>query len=361
MTQILGDHFVREAGDYLDELELLLRGAGEPDPERVFRLARGVRGSAQVAGADSAAEVAARLEGAARFVLDGRIAWATELRDRFVESVAELRQIVPSYRDGWSDEEIARLRAISERWGAFENGAVPAERSGPANITEFVRSELATVVSVIRRAARELARMPSATAPPREMLEAIRVVRGVSGSPSLAPVLEVIEGVEDLARHLAIHTAECAAARLDALDAACDALASAIRTLENDEHPDPEDPALWRFRARFAPYATGTASEADVVPIEALFFDDEGPHLVSAAPVGTEATPPDPPAPGGARGDDAVPIEMLLLRGDRALEAAGEMRTHLEAALGAAAGRPEVRAILDELWDLIALARVGGR
>jgi|GEM_PF-4232817 len=360
MTQILGDHFVREAGDYLDELELLLRGAGEPDPERVFRLARGVRGSAQVAGADPAADVAARLEGAARFVRDGRIAWASELRDRFIESVAELRAIVPSFRDGWSEEEVARLRAIAERWGAFENEAVPAERSGPANITDFVRSELATVVSVIRKVAGEMARTPSATAPPRELLDAIRVVRGVSGSPSLAPVLEVIDGVEDLARHLAIHGGEGAVARLDALDSARDALESAIRALEKDEGPDPEDPALWRFRARFAPLSTGAESEADVVPIEALFFDDEGPHLVSAGSVGTEANPPRPTA-AGERDDDAVPIETLLLRGDRALEAAGEMRARIEVALGAATEGPEVRAMLDELWDLIALARVPGR
>jgi HPt (histidine-containing phosphotransfer) domain-containing protein len=360
MTELLGDHFVREAGDYLEELDLLLRGASEPDLERVFRLARGVRGSAQVAGADAAAEVAARLEGAARFVLDGRIRWADELRDRFIESVAELRSIVPAFRAGWSDDEVDRLCAIAERWGSFEHSGGAAERAGPANITEFVQSELATVVGVIRNVARELARTPAATAPPRELLDAIRVVRGVAGSPSLAPVLEVIDGVEDISRHLAIHGADGESARLEALDAAREALESAIRALKSDDAPDPEDPALSRFRARYAPVATPTQSEADVVPIEALFFDDEGPHLVSPPSAARQAGSAEPPAPV-ARGDDAVPVETLLLRGDRALEAAGELRARLEPALGAAARQPNARSILDELWDLISLARVSGR
>ncbi|HEU0079972.1 MAG TPA: Hpt domain-containing protein, partial [Longimicrobiaceae bacterium] len=66
MSQSLSDYFALEAGEFLDQLDALLAGGGTPDAERFFRLARGVRGSAQLAGAGPIAEVAERLEDGAR-------------------------------------------------------------------------------------------------------------------------------------------------------------------------------------------------------------------------------------------------------------------------------------------------------
>ena len=57
MAQPLSEYFTLEAGEYLDQMDALLAGSDRPDPVRFFRLARGVRGSAQLAGAAPIAEV----------------------------------------------------------------------------------------------------------------------------------------------------------------------------------------------------------------------------------------------------------------------------------------------------------------
>jgi hypothetical protein len=127
-------------------------------------------------------------------------------------------------------------------------------------------------------------------------------------------------------------------------------------------------------------------SADDVVPIESLAPDDPEPvEIESLAPdhtdsparepaghalfeesfstyfrlthgetavAGAAAAPPAPiPAPA-----DVVPIEMLLIRGRRALERADRVRRELSAALGQGQGVEELRPLVSELIDLVPLA-----
>src|SRR3954447_15700487 len=55
MSQPLSEYFAQEAGEYLDRLDALLSRPEAPDPVEFFRLARGVRWSAQLAGAHGVA------------------------------------------------------------------------------------------------------------------------------------------------------------------------------------------------------------------------------------------------------------------------------------------------------------------
>jgi len=229
MPQVLRDHFVREAGEYLAELDRLLRTAATPDGERLLRLALALRGSAQLVPAEGIAAVAGRLEGAARFVVDGRLPWSDDLRDRWEDTLADLRALVPRVAHGWDAAADQRVQSALARWGDFE--------------------------------------------PP--------------------------------------------------------------------------------------------ADDEDAVPISALFYDDEGPHVIFTAPAQKAAEPGHQIARTGATvvaaADDAVPIESLLLRGDRALEEALALRPDIERLLGSAeGGNAELRSRLDELWDLMALGRPAG-
>jgi chemotaxis protein histidine kinase CheA len=216
MSQRLNEYFVQEATEYLEQLERLLALPHEqPDPEHLVRLARGVRGSAQMAGAETVASVAERLEDAARSVASHTIVWTAEVRELVLQTARDLKILVRAL-NRWGPDEEARVRQALERW---------------------------------------------------------------------------------------------------------------------DEHADGEPGSGARRLA-------AVAGAAKIVAIDALFFDDEGPHVLSGPTGGTEA---------------AVPIESLLLRGAAAARAALALRPRLEQAAAQAAGE-ELRALHEELFDLLALS-----
>jgi HPt (histidine-containing phosphotransfer) domain-containing protein len=115
MSQRLNEYLAREAGDYLEQMDRLLSGSDPVDPEQLLRLARGVRGSAQMAGAEAIAALAERLENAARSVVSQTIPWNGEIRERALQTVRDLQQLLRAVNQ-WGPEEEARARAAVERW-----------------------------------------------------------------------------------------------------------------------------------------------------------------------------------------------------------------------------------------------------
>lgn len=327
MSQALSDYFVREAGEYLAELERLLEEHETPGIERIFRLARGVRGSAQVAQADRIADVAARLEGAARFVLEGRIPWNAEIRERAVLTVADLRALVPAAARGWTAAEDARMQAALTRWGGFDDVArTPTPEPKDEPLIRFVRSALEGVIGAIAEATRLLRAAPLEREPLADVLRRIRALRGIARSDLLAPVLEMLDGVEELIRSIAADDLPVDGARLEALVAAEDALRAWTDSQITGDAFAGTNPALTRFRMLRDRMTAepGPAGDGPVVPIASLFFDDTGPHVVSS-----------PHAPIPATGASAASAEVLaflrmeataLLDRADALVADGEMQ-----------------------------------
>ncbi|HEX5872132.1 MAG TPA: Hpt domain-containing protein, partial [Longimicrobium sp.] len=121
MAQPLSEYFTLEAGEYLDQMDALLAGSDRPDPVRFFRLARGVRGSAQLAGAAPIAEVAERLEDGARAIRDGVMQWSPEVRDRARRTADDLRTLV-EHHGGWSEADDERAAAAADRWSDVRGG-----------------------------------------------------------------------------------------------------------------------------------------------------------------------------------------------------------------------------------------------
>ena len=130
MAQPLSEYFTLEAGEYLDQMDALLAGSDRPDPVRFFRLARGVRGSAQLAGAGPIAEVAERLEDGARAIRDGLLQWAPEVRDRARRTADDLRTLVERH-GAWGQAEEERARAAAERWADVHGVRRGSERREP--------------------------------------------------------------------------------------------------------------------------------------------------------------------------------------------------------------------------------------
>lgn len=287
MSQPLSEYFAQEAGEYLDHLDALLARPEAPDPVEFFRLARGVRGSAQLAGAQGVARVAEGMEDAARALRDGALAWSDDVRTRAQATAADLRVLVGSSAR-WGAEEDRRAREAVARW---EGTGAARRRDGAAGggqIFDFLRREIAGVVGEMDRALAELRESPTGREPLRAVLRRMRPVRGVAGMDNLSPVLELLEGIEDAAHAVMGRTTGVAAAEVELLSAGRDALAAAGAGLERGQAVG-ETPELQRFR-QVRDGMEAEAGDDDVVPVASLFHDDAGPHVVSS---------PMAPAPAG--------------------------------------------------------------
>ena len=122
MSERLHEYFAAETTEYLDRLEALLAAPGRPDLEQLLRLARGVRGSAQMAGADTLVAVAERLEEGLRAVQAAHVAWSDDLRAISAGTVADLKILVRA-SSRWGPAEEARVRAAIDRWNEAERGS----------------------------------------------------------------------------------------------------------------------------------------------------------------------------------------------------------------------------------------------
>lgn len=295
MSQPLNEYFVQESGEYLDELDALLARPGAPDAVEFFRLARGVRGSAQIAGVRGVARVAEGLEDAARALRDGALAWSDEVRERARQTAADLRALV-SASGRWSAEEDRRAETAAARWDGVAGGRRRgAADGGPAGqIYDFLRRELEGVVGELDRALAELQANAADREPLRTVLRRMRPVRGVAGMDTLSPVLEVLEAIEDTAHALLKRTGPVGPEERTLLAAARDALRAAGSALERggDVGATPE---LERFRDVRDQADGEGAADAGVVPVSSLFHDDAGPHVVSS---------PMAPVPGSAAAEE---------------------------------------------------------
>jgi HPt (histidine-containing phosphotransfer) domain-containing protein len=349
MTQPLREYFALEAGEYLDQLDALLAGSDRPDPVRFFRLARGVRGSAQLAGATPIVEVAERLEDGARAIRDGVLPWSPEVRDRTRRTAEDLRVLVERH-EHWGPDEDARAHAAVERWGDVHGRRRSDQPGAGDELFAFVRREITGVVAEMDRVLAELARKPELREPLRVVLRRMRPVRGVAGMEALAPVLEVLEGIEDAAHEILSRTAPVLTAELELLGAGGSALRAAGTALEGGRAPG-DSPELGSFR-ELRDRAEDAAGEEDgVVPVSRLFADGGGPHLVSS-----------PMAPLAADGEITPEVEAFLR-----IEATGFL-DRAEGLLGSLPARPrrftriarEVAELAASVRDLASTYNVAG-
>lgn len=132
MSERLHEYFAAEATEYLDQLESMLSLPGTPDLDQLLRLARGVRGSAQMAGADTLVGVAERLEEGVRSVQANHVVWSDDVRQLSAQTVADLKILVRA-SGHWGALEEERVRSAIERWDEVETSVErPRHRSALA-------------------------------------------------------------------------------------------------------------------------------------------------------------------------------------------------------------------------------------
>ncbi|MDQ3389073.1 MAG: hypothetical protein M3483_06160, partial [Gemmatimonadota bacterium] len=203
MSQRLSDYFALEVGEYLEHLDALLAAPGAPDFDRLFRLARGVRGSARLAEEGQIAAVGERLEEASRAFRDGAEGWNEEMRARAIRTVDDLKVLVRA-RGSWGPPEEARAGEAVSRWQGIggDRNAPAVNLDQQASLLPFLRREVTGVVCELEQALVDLRQDPEEREPLRRVIRAMRPLRGVSGVATLAPLQEILEGIEDTARQL---------------------------------------------------------------------------------------------------------------------------------------------------------------
>ena len=121
MSQRLSEYLTQETTDYLDQLDRLLTESDRPDAEYLLRLTRGVRGSAEMAGLETIASVAERLEDAGRSVQSNTVIWTEEVRQLALQTVQDLKILLRAL-NRWGPAEEARVRSAIHRWDELDSG-----------------------------------------------------------------------------------------------------------------------------------------------------------------------------------------------------------------------------------------------
>lgn len=296
MPQELNAYFAEESAEYLDRIDALLGAPGIPDPAELRRQARGIRGSARLAGADGVATAAERLEESARRLEDGGLSWDEEVRDGVRRSAVEIRTLIARHGNGGggdAGDEVVSIRSLFFDDGgphilSSDTAPLPGS-SGEAR--DFVR----------RRAGSFLAEA-----------EAALNSAGSRWESAMDRVVGAVVAVRELAGTYGL----------------ADFLQSA-------------DLAALNFRSA----ASAAEARAVLAGLRASLWEETGPQwedVPAAAAVDQES-------------GELVPIETLLYSGRDALREALSLRRTIERLLDDGAPVEALRPALDELFDLVEL------
>ncbi len=291
MTQPMGmaDFFAMEAGEYLERLDGLASPAASPDFQEFHRIARALRGSALMASQQQIAAVAGGLEALAQAARDGTLTWDEAHRQLAIRAVDDLKVLVRAI-NSWTDAETVRAQRIASELDQVA-GAPTTRESQPQELDAatraFIAREGAAVGSALDQAARTLAQNPMGVSSLDAVLRATQPLRGIASLSDLPPLPDLLDGIERAVQEMMRRT-EPMPNPGDVFDAAAKAISRVSREIATAGHADPDAPEAGEF-ARLL----GALVEMgpDIIPIEALYHADGGPHVLSegAAPTLGEA------------------------------------------------------------------------
>jgi HPt (histidine-containing phosphotransfer) domain-containing protein len=291
------DFFVLEASEYIEQLDglVLAGGAGGPNAESFQRAARALRGSATMARLNAFAELAAALERAARALRDGSLRWSPALSGAVVGAVDDLKILVRAAR-AWGDGESRRASARAAEISGFlpaERNAAPSPGTGQTS-PSFLAAETANIAAGLEF----LLTRPADPSAPTNVLNRLRALRGVAAIKDIPPLPEVLDAADQGLRPIETQQGELTSAHRELVDAAAAVLRDAARVLRGSAPTAPiagplavSPEASARFEAALGHFADAEAERTQVVPVSNLFFDDNGPHVVSST-----AQPPTTPS-----------------------------------------------------------------
>jgi chemotaxis protein histidine kinase CheA len=277
------DFFTLEAAEYLERLDGLLAkaGAGVPALEPFLTDAKALRGSATMAKQEAIADVASGLERVARSVRDGSLSWDAALRGAVIAAVDDLKILLRSVR-AWGPAE--HQRALARRDELARLAPVRTRPSTGILTPGGSYAYLAAEATDIANASEAFADNPADRGVLLDALPRVRALRGMASLRDLPPLPDVLDAIEDVGKPIELGTVPSGVESLAVLRAAAAVLRRAARELRDGQRPDPTSTEAQRFVASVEATGARTREDDRVVPIASLFFDDAGPHLVTATP-----------------------------------------------------------------------------
>ena len=284
MTNAIGmtDFFVLEAGEYLERLDALAQApaGGFEASEEFVRIARAFRGSALMASQQSMARAAQGLESVGRAVRDGRLAWDENARGTVIRAVDDCKVLLRKVRAP-TDDDAVKAEALGSRLERLAGRPAPAARATgeglDAGARAFVAREAAAIASAMDRAAHALDAEPESREALAGVTQAMSALRGVAVLGDLPPLSDVLAGVEGAVHEVYATSGDVREEVPAAFDAGAKALARAAREVVDLGRPAGDSPESAAFAGLLL---RAFASSGNIVPIESLFFDDAGPHVV---------------------------------------------------------------------------------
>jgi len=308
------EFFTLEAGEYLERLDLLITGAGEPSGEDLVRFARALRGAALMAGPPGYAVASAGLENVAKAVRDGAIAWTPMLVERLGQSLEACRLLLRRVRD-WSETDMQHCDRLANELDGLVGSAgrrPTASFTGAAGITPGVRAyvarEAAAVAATLEQVAGAVEHNPAPDSA-EPVLQRLQPLRGLGALPGLSPLPELLEALDLTLAHGGRGGAWPPAAG-SAFRATAGALARIARDIaelgipQHDSHEIVQATELLR---------EAFAREDDVIPVASLAPDGVIESIVQ------RGAPP-APSPAALHADPAMELVGLSDRLRHAVE-----------------------------------------
>ena len=274
----MAEFFGMEAGEYLERLDGIVSPSGSPNIEEFVRLARALRGSALMANQQPIAAAASGLEALARALRESKVAWDPATKQIAVRAVDDLKILVRAVGT-WSPAEDAKARAIAhdleQRAGVRASTRMAAMNVTDTGTRAFVAREGAALASALDRMARTLAQNPGAADQAQGVLKVMQPLRGLAGLADLPPLPDLLDGIQ--------RAVGVVSQRKDAAAAAAAVFRSGARVLARAAREattgalSAESPEVSEFVAELSRLLE---IDADIVPIESLYFSDQGPHVV---------------------------------------------------------------------------------